>query len=90
MTTQHRVGALALSDLGLHYLEQMKVLLQVAGLSLVAIAKSPDTDYQQGYAQAYGARNTADWLCRRCQKLISRQQTVLTHKRTRKEQDYKI
>ena len=69
VTTQHTVGAFALSGLGLHVLEQLKVLLQVAGLSLVAIAKSLDTDHQRGHAQAYGGRNRAGWLCRRCQKL---------------------
>ena len=39
VTTQHSVGDFALSGLGLHDLEQSKILLQVAGLSLVAIAR---------------------------------------------------
>ncbi len=72
VTIQHSVGAFALSGLGLHDLEQLNILLQVAGvggLSLVAIAKSLDTDHQRGHTQAYGARKTANWLRRRCQKL---------------------
>lgn len=72
MTTQHSVGAFALCDVGLLDLEQVNSLLQVAGLgglSLVAIAKLLNTDNQRGHAQAYGARKTANWLRRRCQKL---------------------
>ncbi len=72
MTTQHSVGAFALSGLSLLDLEQVSSLLQVAGigaLSLVAIAKLLDTDHQRGHAQAYGDRKTANWLRRRCQKL---------------------
>ena len=72
MTTQHSVGAFALSGLSLLDLEQENSLLQVAdmgALSLVAIAKLLDTDHQWGHAQAYGICKTASCLRRRCQKL---------------------
>jgi len=74
VTTQHSVGAFALSGLSLLALEQENSLLQVAGmgaLSLVAIAKLLDTDHQRGHAQAYRICKTASWLRRHAEDVRS-------------------